>query len=224
LARAIEDRDPGFRRLRAKLHVRPDDRDAQSVRSYGFEVITGDADMAATTDVAADADVALIRVTVTNPTVALADYPDEPQPVPGLQPGLPPATIFGGAAPDELDFVAFSDMVGARSWVMSPSLEQIRATMDAVGASNTVLAIYFRQPYVIDSASGMREAGALVGLFGADDAALMDVLTGRFDPSGKLPFALANSSEAVRRQAPDAPGYPDEDTLYPFGHGLSYAR
>jgi len=50
----------------------------------------------------------------------------------------------------------------------------------------------------------------------------MDVITGRFKPRSKLPFALANSVEAIRRQASDTPGYAPEDTLYPFGFGLSY--
>ena len=50
----------------------------------------------------------------------------------------------------------------------------------------------------------------------------MDVLTGRFKPQGKLPFALANNLDAVRNNDPDAPGYPAKDTLYPFGFGLSY--
>lgn len=50
----------------------------------------------------------------------------------------------------------------------------------------------------------------------------MDILTGKFNPAGKLPFALANSAQAVVNQASDAPGYDPRDTLYPFGFGLSY--
>jgi beta-glucosidase len=207
---------------RRRVHVYTLGIDAATMRSYGYRVTAGDANAEANSRPPPDTDIALIRITVTNPTVSLADFPDEPQPVPGLQPGLRPATIFGGAGPNELDFIAFSDMVGKQSWQMSPSLAQITATIEAVGASNTVLAIYFRQPYVIDAASGLRDAGAIVALFGADDGALMDVLTGRFEPSGRLPFALANSAQAIVRQAPDAPGYPEEDTLYPFGFGLNY--
>jgi beta-glucosidase len=45
---------------------------------------------------------------------------------------------------------------------------------------------------------------------------------GKHKPSGKLPYALANSIEAVMKQAPDAPGYPKEDTLFSFGFGLTY--
>ncbi len=85
-----------------------------------------------------------------------------------------------------------------------------------------MLAIDFRQPYVIDRASGLRDAGALLATFGVSDEALMDVLTGAHRPTGKLPFALAENLEAVLANDPDAPGYPAADTLFPFGHGLTY--
>jgi beta-glucosidase len=78
------------------------------------------------------------------------------------------------------------------------------------------------QPYVLDQESGLREAGAILAGFGVSDAALMDVITGRFKPQGKLPFALANRLQAVIDNDPDAPGYPAADTLYSFGFGLSY--
>jgi beta-glucosidase len=77
---------------------------------------------------------------------------------------------------------------------------------------------------VLDAASGLRDAGAIVATFGVRDAALMDVLTGRVAPSGKLPFALAGNAQAVVRQASDAPGYDTADTLFPFGFGLTFDR
>jgi beta-glucosidase len=85
-----------------------------------------------------------------------------------------------------------------------------------------VLNINFRQPYVIDEASGFRQAGAILVGIGISNGALLDVLTGKAKPQGKLPFALGNNLRAVIDNQPDAPGYPTKDTLYPFGHGLSY--
>ncbi|MBN7812585.1 glycoside hydrolase family 3 C-terminal domain-containing protein [Algoriphagus sp. H41] len=130
--------------------------------------------------------------------------------------------MFGGAQPDELDLLAFSDMAKSKSWKISPSLEDIQAVMKQLGPEKTVLSIDFRQPYVLDEASGMLNSGVILATFGVSDAAVMDILTGKFKPTGKLPFALANNPEAIKTQDPDAPGYPEKDTLFPFGFGLEY--
>lgn len=130
--------------------------------------------------------------------------------------------MFGGAQPDELDFLAFSDMAKSNSWVVSPSLEDIQAIMQTIGQEKTILSIDFRQPYVLDEASGFLNAGAILATFGVSDAAVLDIMTGKFKPTGKLPFALANKSEAIINQDSDAPGYPEKDTLFPFGFGLNY--
>jgi beta-glucosidase len=107
---------------------------------------------------------------------------------------------------------------------VSPALADIQAVMQEAGAARTILCIYFRQPYVLDEESGLRRAGAILAGFGVSDAALMDVATGRFVPRGKLPFALARTLQAIKDNAPDAPGYPPADTLFPFGHGLTFQR
>jgi beta-glucosidase len=139
-----------------------------------------------------------------------------------IAPGVSIGLLFGGALPWEANNLSFTTMAASQSWRVSPSLADIQAVMNEVGADKTVLAIYFRNPYVLDDASGLKGAGAIVASFGATDIALLEVLSGRFNPVGKMPFALANKLQAVIDNAPDAPGYPFADTLYPFGHGLSY--
>jgi len=68
----------------------------------------------------------------------------------------------------------------------------------------------------------------LVGrMTGEEKAGMMLIQTlnsavGKFSPQGKLPFALASNAAAIVAQAPDAPGYPPADTLFPFGFGLTY--
>ena len=130
--------------------------------------------------------------------------------------------MFGGASPDELDKISFTEMANAKSWKVTPSLKDIQMVMNIVGAENTVISIDFRQPYVIDSESNILEAGGILATFGVSDEAIMDVVTGKFAPVGKLPFALAKSMKAIIEQNPDAPGYLERDTLFPFGFGLTY--
>ena len=113
-------------------------------------------------------------------------------------------------------------MAASRSWQISPSLAEIQAVMREIGAKKTVLAIYFRNPYVLDEESRLKEAGAILASFGVSDTALLEVISGRFKPRGKLPFALANNLRAVIDNQPDAPGYAASDTLFPFKFGLTY--
>jgi hypothetical protein len=87
-------------------------------------------------------------------------------------------------------------MAASQSWRITPSLTDIKATMaeaNAVGAK-VVLSIYFRQPYVLDDASGLKNANAILANYGVSDTALMDVLTGKHKPQGKLPWALAGNA------------------------------
>jgi beta-glucosidase len=134
----------------------------------------------------------------------------------------PLGLVFGGAFPWEANNLSFTTMAASKSWRISPSLADIQAVMREIGPEKVVLSINFRQPYVIDDESGLRRAGAIAAGFGVGNAALLDVLTGKAKPQGKLPLALANNLQAVIDNQPDAPGYPPKDTLYPFGYGLTY--
>ncbi|WP_122081339.1 glycoside hydrolase family 3 protein [Vibrio coralliirubri] len=186
------------------LYVMGMDENIAGDDKYNFTVISGDYEAGETRPpVPADTDYAVIRVRVSNE-------------------GSDPDLIFGGANPDELDILAFSGMATAASWHIEPSLSDIKAVMDEVGSDKTVLSINFRQPFVLDDQSNLKQAGAVIATFGVSDSNLMEVLSGNFAPQGKLPFALANSAQAIQNQDSDYPGYDQADTLYPFGHGLSY--
>jgi beta-glucosidase len=83
----------------------------------------------------------------------------------------------------------------------------------------TVVDIYLERPAVIPEIA--EKSVALLGNFGANDDALLDILFGKFNPQGKLPFELPSSMEAVRKQKEDMP-HDSENPLFPFGHGLGY--
>ncbi|WP_341360588.1 glycoside hydrolase family 3 N-terminal domain-containing protein [Georgenia sp. M64] len=132
---------------------------------------------------------------------------------------------FGGSLPWESGILDLTGMEEeAASWTVTPSLETIQQVMAEVGAENVVLDIYFRQPYVLDEASGLLDAGAILANFGNTTTALMDVVSGDFAPQGRLPYALPRTRLAVEQQYSDLPGY-DETTdgaLFPYGFGLTY--
>lgn len=67
----------------------------------------------------------------------------------------------------------------------------------------------------------VRDSAGLLATFGVSDEALFGMLTGNFAPTGRLPFELPLSMEAVRNQLEDLP-HDSKDPLFPFGHGLTY--
>jgi len=83
----------------------------------------------------------------------------------------------------------------------------------------TVVDIYLDRPAVIPEISA--NAKALIANFGSNDAALLDVVFGKYKPGGHLPIELPSSMEAVLNQKEDMP-YDSKDPLYKFGFGLSY--
>ncbi|HEY1369596.1 MAG TPA: glycoside hydrolase family 3 N-terminal domain-containing protein [Gaiellaceae bacterium] len=99
-----------------------------------------------------------------------------------------------------------------------PELGRILAVLERVP---TVVAIQLDRPAVIPEIAD--RCRALLATFGVADAAVLDVVFGRFAPTGRLPFELPSSMDAVRRQAEDLP-HDSDDPLFPFGFGLDYGR
>ena len=83
----------------------------------------------------------------------------------------------------------------------------------------SIVVLYLDRPAVIPEIAAA--AKALIGEYGANDTAVLNVLFGKANPEGKLPFELPSSMEAVRRQKEDVP-YDSENPLFAFGHGLTY--
>ena len=91
--------------------------------------------------------------------------------------------------------------------------------LDLLNTVPTIVDIYLDRPAVIPEISA--KAKGLLADFGASDAALLDVVFGRYKPGGHLPIELPSSMDAVRNQKPDVP-YDSKEPLYKFGYGLSY--
>ena len=86
-------------------------------------------------------------------------------------------------------------------------------------AKLTVVCIYIERAVVIPEIT--KEAAALLATFGSSDSAVLDVLFGNFEPTGKLPIELPSSMKAVRNQKEDLP-HDSESPLFEFGFGLTY--
>src|ERR1700734_1165991 len=82
----------------------------------------------------------------------------------------------------------------------------------------TVVAIHLERPAVIPEISAA--ARALLGVSGASDEPLLDVVFGRSEPRGRLPVQLLRSMDEVRRGRPDVPREA-QDALFDYGGGLS---
>lgn len=81
----------------------------------------------------------------------------------------------------------------------------------------TIVAVDLDRPAVLTAFKD--KAAAIYGLFGASDAVLVDLVTGKAKSQGRLPFELPSSAKAVEEQHP---GRPDDSVapLYKRGDGI----
>jgi beta-glucosidase len=96
-------------------------------------------------------------------------------------------------------------------------LPELDALLDLARRVPTVLVVHLERPAVIPEL--LEACEAVVAVFGASDAAVLDILFGRVRAEGRLPFELPSSMAAVRKQLPDVPG-DSRDPLFHAGHGL----
>ena len=82
-----------------------------------------------------------------------------------------------------------------------------------------IVIVDLNRPAILDDIK--KSTSSLIGTFGVSDQVIFEGIYGRFNPSGKLPFEIPSSMEAVLNQKEDLP----DDTLnptYEFGYGISY--
>jgi beta-glucosidase len=90
----------------------------------------------------------------------------------------------------------------------------------------TILVINYTNPWVINEIynEGTKNVVGVLATFGTTPDALLDVITGKFNPTGKMPFSTPVSDEAVENQKEDVPGYLEGEgyALFNFNDGISY--
>jgi beta-glucosidase len=83
----------------------------------------------------------------------------------------------------------------------------------------TIVTVYMDRPAILTPLA--TSPAALVANFGVSDAALLDALTGKVRPEGRLPFELPSSMAAVDAQKSDVPD-DSRQPLYPLHFGRHY--
>ncbi|MEZ0610902.1 glycoside hydrolase family 3 N-terminal domain-containing protein [Fibrella sp. WM1] len=139
--------------------------------------------------------------------------------------------------PDEADVILLWIWPGSRSLFASDgaplelSLSKNAVDVNYVNALSakkpTILAINYTNPWVIDEIykeGASTSIKGVVATFGTTIDALLDVVTGQFKPTGKMPFTTPRSVEAVKAQMEDVPGYMEGAgyALFKYDEGLTY--
>jgi beta-glucosidase len=128
------------------------------------------------------------------------------------------AIIRIGAPFEPRDTLALEHLFHAGSLAFDP--ETLAHLLDVAAAVPTVVVIDLDRPAVIPELA--EAAAGLIGAFGASDAVVLDLIFGNSSPTGRLPFELPSSMDAVRAQLSDLPA-DSADPLFPIGFGLAYA-
>lgn len=92
-----------------------------------------------------------------------------------------------------------------------------------------IIVVNYTNPWVIDEIYNEQTKGNIRGVlatFGTTTDALLDVITGGFNPTGKMPFSTPISNDAVTNQKEDVPGYLEGSgyALFNCHEGISYSK
>ena len=121
---------------------------------------------------------------------------------------------------------------GQQGAPISISLSKCGVDVDYVnklsGKKPVILVINYTNPWVIDEIYNDKTRKNIIGVlatFGTTPDALLDVITGKFNPSGKMPFSTPISDKAVENNKEDVPGYMEGNgyALFNNNEGLSYS-
>lgn len=118
-------------------------------------------------------------------------------------------------------------LFGSKGDPIDLSLSKNRINVDyvnsVIASKPTILAINFTNPWVISEIDN-GNTKTILATFGTTPDAVLDVVTGAFKPSGKMPFTVPVSQKVVEENQSDVPGFmkPAGYALFKFGDGLSY--
>lgn len=93
----------------------------------------------------------------------------------------------------------------------------------------TILVVNYTNPWVIEEIYNQQTKSTIKGVlatFGNKPDAVLDVVTGKFNPTGKMPFTTPISEEQAQKQFSDVPGFlkGKQYGLFWYDEGLSYKK
>lgn len=91
--------------------------------------------------------------------------------------------------------------------------------LERTNSKPTITVLTITRPTVAPEINAASKA--VIADFESQDEIILEMIFGKFNPTGKLPIEMPSSIEAVENQKEDVP-YDSKDPLYAFGHGLSY--
>jgi beta-glucosidase len=110
---------------------------------------------------------------------------------------------------------------------MSKNAVDVNYINSLIAKKPTILAINYTNPWVIDEIYNDQTKKNIKGVlatFGTTNEALLDIVLGKFNPTGKMPFTTPISDAVVEKQFSDVPGYlkGKEYGLFKFDEGIGY--
>jgi beta-glucosidase len=125
-----------------------------------------------------------------------------------------------------------NSLFGSTGAPISLSLSKCGVNIDYVNKLSSgkpvILVVNYTNPWVINEVYNdkTKNVKGILATFGTTADALLDVLTGKFNPTGKMPFSTPVSDAAVENQKEDVPGYMEGEgyALFNYDEGLSYKK
>ena len=110
--------------------------------------------------------------------------------------------------------------------ILSECAVDVNYINQLIAKKPTILAINFTSPFVINEVYNDKSTSikGVIATFGCAPEALLDVVSGNFNPTGKMPFTTPISEEAVLKNKEDVPGYLEGDAygLFKYDEGMTY--
>jgi beta-glucosidase len=106
---------------------------------------------------------------------------------------------------------------------LSANRIDVKHANELIQSKPTIVAINYTNPWVIQEID-QANTQTILATFGTTQEALLDIVTGKYNPTGKMPFTTPKNMQVVEENKSDVPGYLEGPNypLFKFGEGIGY--